>query len=220
VTAAGRTASTTVNDTSISSSTVQPGTSGNDTFRITSGSNSIDGGAGSDTVQYQTARSAASVTYSNGIITIVKTDGTDTLTSVERIDFTDGDLVFDVASSNAPAAYRLYGGAFDRTPDEGGFRFWAGILDRGISLRDVAKDFIASEEFVGKYGSSLSNSTFVDALYLNVLDRPGEAGGVAFWNKVLDNKAFDRADVLVEFTQLPEYVGISAADITNGFWVV
>jgi hypothetical protein len=219
VTAAGKTASTTVNDTSVGSSTVQPGTSGNDTFRITSGSNSIDGGAGSDTVQYQTARSAASVTFSNGTITVSKAGGTDTITGVERIDFADGDLVFDVVSSLAPAAYRLYGGAFDRTPDEGGFRFWTSRLDEKSSLHNVATEFINSPEFIARYGASLSNAAFVDALYQNVLHRAGDTGGIAYWNQQLDTKARDRPDVLVQFTQLPEFVGISAANISNGYWV-
>ena len=220
ITAGGKTASTTVIDTSTGSSTVQTGTSGNDTFRIISGSNNVDGGAGSDTVQYQTARSAASLTLNNGTITVSKASGTDTLTSVERIDFTDGDLVFDVASSKAPAAYRLYGGAFDRTPDESGFRYWTQTFDNGASLHDVAASFINSPEFIARYGASQSNAAFVDALYQNVLHRGGEAGGVAHWNKMLDNKYQDRADVLVEFTQLPEFVGISAGNISNGYWVV
>jgi hypothetical protein len=173
-----------------------------------------------DIVQYQTTRSAASITLNNGTITVSKTGGTDTLISIERIDFTDGDLVFDVTSANAPAAYRLYGGAFARTPDEGGFRFWTSTLDANVSLRDVATQFIGSGEFIGRYGASLSNAAFVDALYQNVLSRGGDAGGVAHWNRMLDNKFQDRSDILVQFTQLPEFVGISAANITNGYWVV
>ena len=66
----------------------------------------------------------------------------------------------------------------------------------------------------------ISNGAFVDALYQNVLSRGGDAGGVAYWSQQLDNKLQDRSDVLVQFTQLPEFVGISAANITNGYWVV
>lgn len=220
VTAAGATSATIINDTSKGSATGINGTVANDKFVITSGSNSVDGGAGSDNVQYQTTRSAASVIFADGVITVGKANGTDTLISVERIDFTDGDLVFDISSANAPAAYRLYGGAFDRTPDESGFRYWTQTFDNGASLHDVAASFIASPEFISRYGNNLSNAAFVDALYLNVLGRSGEAGGVAHWNRMLDNKYQDRADVLVEFTQLPEYVGISQADIKDGYWVL
>lgn len=84
----------------------------------------------------------------------------------------------------------------------------------------MAASFIVSGEFTARYGNNLSNAAFVDALYMNVLDRPGDAGGVAYWNDILDKKWADRADVLVSFTQLPEYVGLSSKDIENGYWVV
>ncbi len=196
------------------------GTPASDTFVITSGSNSVSGGAGSDTVRYQTVRAASEVTFKEGVVTVRKADGTDTLTSVERIDFSDGDLILDMTSSNAPNAYRLYGGAFDRTPDEGGFRFWTQTLDKGHSLHSVAASFIDSPEFVSRYGNGLSNAAFVDALYQNILDRRGETGGVTYWNRMLDNKYQDRAEVLVEFTRAPEYLGIIQADIKDGYWVV
>src|SRR5690606_20833944 len=102
-----------------------------------------------------------------------------------------------------PAAYRLYGGAFDRTPDEAGFLFWVDYLDAGSSLSDAAAGFIASAEFAALYGSSLSNPDFVAQLYLNVLGRPGEAAGVDFWNDYLAGGGA-RADALVNFTQLAE----------------
>jgi hypothetical protein len=69
------------------------------------------------------------------------------------------------------------------------------------------------------YGSGLSNAEFVDQLYMNVLGRMGEADGVNFWNDYL-NAGGDRAVALVDFTQLPEYVGLSQADIESGYWVV
>jgi hypothetical protein len=53
---------------------------------------------------------------------------------------------------------------------------------------------------------------------LNVLGRPGEADGVAFWNDYLVGG--DRAVALVQFTQLADYVGLSQADIVNGYWVL
>jgi hypothetical protein len=186
------------------------------------GSDVISGSLGIDTVKYNVAKNIDMVRRANSNeIQIWKNQSEkDTLIKIEKVSFNDGSLVFDVTSANAPAAYRLYGGAFDRTPDEGGFRFWASTLDKNVALRDVAAEFISSEEFIGRYGSSLSNAAFVDALYQNVLHRGGDAGGVAHWNRMLDNKLQDRSDVLVEFTQLPEFVGISAANISNGYWVV
>ena len=200
------------------------GSSLNDYFVASAGNDTLNGGTGFDILRVHGTREAYSVSKKSGFLELAENSSAaknvDTLDSIEKIIFTNGALVFDVTSTNAPAAYRLYGGAFDRTPDEGGFRFWASTLDKNVSLRDVAAEFISSGEFIGRYGSSLSNAAFVDALYQNVLHRGGDAGGIAYWNQQLDTKTRDRPDVLVQFTQLPEFVGISAANISNGYWVV
>ncbi len=190
-----------------------------DIYNSGAGNLAFDGGEGTDTVVYAGARAGFSTAIQpDGTVLVQKPDGVDTLVSIERAEFTDGVLLFDVEGMNGPAAYRLYGGAFDRTPDEAGFLFWVDYLDAGSSLSDAAAGFIASAEFTALYGSSLSDPDFVDQLYLNVLGRPGEAAGVDFWNDYLAGGGA-RADALVNFTQLAEYVGLSAPDIDNGYWV-
>lgn len=191
-----------------------------DLFIGQSGSHAIDGGGGYDTVRYSGGREDFTVRLaSNGTVTVTKQSGTDTLTGIERIEFNDGALVFDIGDASAPAAYRLYGGAFDRTPDEGGLVFWTDYLDKGGTLFQAAAGFVASPEFTALYGANLSDADFVDQLYLNVLGREGEAAGVGFWNGYLADGG-DRAAALVDFTQLPEYVGLSQANIVNGYWVM
>lgn len=200
------------------------GGDGNDLIIGGAGDDQLHGDGGQDNAVYSSYRSDYVTTkIGNAVIISDKVsgrDGRDTLSEIERVAFADGYLVFDVLNSNAPQAYRLYGGAFNRTPDENGFRYWANILETGVSMNVVAASFIASDEFTARYGSQLSNAAFVDALYQNVLHRPGETAGVAYWNEVLDKQLATRADVLVSFTQLPEYVGLSAANIDNGYWVV
>lgn len=195
---------------------------GNDIIRAAGTSADVfNGDAGSDTVIYAGSRSAYGNDWkSDGSISVSKGGATDSLFSIERIRFDDGDLIFDIGSSNGAAAYRLYGGAFDRTPDEGGLRFWIDQwLDTGRSLKDAAAQFIGSAEFVSLYGTGLSNQQYVDQLYLNVLHRAGESAGTAYWYDYLANHRGDRADVLVQFTQLAEFVGNSAANISDGYWV-
>jgi hypothetical protein len=198
------------------------GTPGNDLVKGSGGSDKIDTLGGNDTVDYAGARSQFMVDLEGGKITVLKPGGgADTLAGVERISFTDGDLLYDLTSGNAAAAYRLYGGSFDRAPDEGGLRYWTGEwLDKGHSLQEVAARFIDSDEFRSLYGTAISDAQFVDQLYLNVLHRPGEAGGVAFWNKFLADGQGDRAEVLTRFTQEHEYVANSQKDMDDGFWVV
>lgn len=198
------------------------GTAGDDLFVGSAGNDFINGGPGIDTVIYSGPRSHFWVTLQpEGDIIVDKPNGLDLLVSIERAEFTNGTLLFGMESYNADAAYLLYGGAFDRIPDEGGFLFWVyQWLDIGRSLHQAAASFIASPEFISLYGTGLSNSQFVDQLYFNVLGRPGEQQGVEFWNQYLDSGAGDRAMVLVHFTQLPEYVGITWPDMENGYWVI
>ncbi len=92
-------------------------------------------------------------------------------------------------------------------------------LTRAVITLVKENHLVASAEFAALYGANLSDADFVDQLYLNVLGREGEAAGVGFWNGYLADGG-DRAAALVDFTQLPEYVGLSQADIVNGYWVM
>lgn len=196
------------------------GGAGDDDIVSPSESATIDGKEGTDTVHYAGPRADFSIEIdAGGSVTIVKPGGTDVLVSIERAAFSDGTLLFDISSDHADAAYRLYGGAFDRTPDEGGLLFWSDYLDHGGSLLEASGLFLESPEFAQLFGTDLSNNSFVEQLYLNVLGRPGEQAGIDFWKAHLDNGG-NRAAALVDFTQLPEYVGLSQANIENGYWVV
>ncbi|MEO3386061.1 DUF4214 domain-containing protein [Mesorhizobium sp. CAU 1741] len=196
------------------------GTAGDDFILQSDGPGSYDGLGGTDTIILSGNRSSYTVTlYSSEDVSIGTGAGSAfDLVDFERAEFIDGTLVFDITSGNAPAAYRLYGGAFDRVPDEGGLQFWIDYLDQGGTLRNAASQFIGSAEFVDLFGAALSNGEFVEQLYVNVLGRPGEDAGVAYWTGYLGSGG-DRADALVNFTQLPEYVGLSQQNIDNGYWV-
>lgn len=185
-----------------------------------SASDTFNGQLGHDVVRYSGTRAEHSVVLTGDTVRVTHGGSTDTLNSIERIEFSDGVLLVDFDSANADAAYRLYGGAFDRTPDEGGLRFWTfGWLNQGESLLDAAATFIGSDEFKAKYGSWTSDADFVSQLYRNVLGREGESEGLTYWTDALASGAVDRAAVLVNFTQLQEYVGLSSADLQNGYWV-
>ena len=68
-----------------------------------------------------------------------------------------------------------------------------------MNLSAVADGFAFSVEFKNTYGS-LSNQGFVEQLYHNVLDRAGEAAGVAGWTAALNSGQMDRGDVLFGFS--------------------
>lgn len=184
----------------------------------------LTGGAGRDTYKAGGARDDFSVVKkSTGTVTVKKKSGgePDNLVDIERVEFSDGALLFDMFDANGVAAYKLYGGAFARTPDEAGVLFWKNDwLDAGRTLLEAANIFVQSAEFIAKYGNSISNQAFVDQLYLNILNRPGEEGGRNYWRDGLNDGTFDRATVLVNFTQLAEYSTIVGAQIDDGMFVV
>ncbi len=199
-----------------------------DTINGSGGSDLIDGGPGHDAVVYDGERADYTQTL-NGTITVEKPGGgTDTLTNVERIDFTDGDYVYDLTSPNTGFGYQIYQASFGRTPDEGGVRFWIGNLDnfdqQGWSDYEkeqfLASQFIQSDEFRDLYGANPSNFDYIDAMYQNVLFRLPDQAGYDFWVGGMVNDGLTREDILIAFTKSDENVNNNAVNLDDGVWVV
>lgn len=194
-------------------------TAGSDRIVQNKADNSIDGGAGLDQVVYAKNAAAYAIGVDQGRVTVRDlsgADGTDTLVNVERLAFADQGIAFDVEGSGGQA-YRVYQASLGRTPDLGGLGFWMSVMDRGIALRTVAEGFVTSAEFKTVYGADPSNRAIVEQFYQNVLHRPGEESGIAFWTGVLDNKAASLADVLVGFSESAENRAELVGVLSKGF---
>jgi hypothetical protein len=164
--------------------------------------------------------------------------GSDTLISIERVEFLDGALVFDPVGmpislagtlknqayqpmDSAALVYRLYSAAFARTPDEAGFIYWAErVLAGDINAELLAKQFRLAPEFTEKYGSNLSDIQYADKLYSNVLQRPSDLVGLEFWTYHLTSGYYSRDQLMAAFAVSPENIQHTASDISNGFWVL
>jgi phospholipase/lecithinase/hemolysin len=130
-------------------------------------------------------------------------DGTNVLPDITEMVFTNGDGIFDPTGAAEDVA-RLYGAALGRAPDVSGLEYWtAQIDDSQVPLATVANDFAASPQFIQDYGT-LSNAAFVNQLYENVLGRPADAAGVAYWGGALA-AGTTRGAVLVGFAESQEY---------------
>lgn len=140
-------------------------------------------------------------------------DGKDHYNNVERLYFSDKVVALDL-DGNAGQAYRLYQATLDRTPDENGLAGWIKFMDDGGSLVSMAQQFIDSTEFKTKYGS-LNDRNFVNQLYLNVLDRNGEAAGIDGWVNGLAN-GLSRSQVLIGFSESGENQNNVLGQIQNG----
>lgn len=100
---------------------------------------------------------------------------------------------------------RLYWAYFERDAEPAGQNYWTGQRLAGRSLQSISDAFAQSDEFTTKYGS-LTNRQFVLQVYSNVLDRPAESVGLAYWTGELDAGHFTRGQVMVGFSESPEFV--------------
>jgi len=158
---------------------------GNDLIRPGPGNDTVDGGNGTDVVVIAASSGSFSWHVASGSVSVTSAEGVDTLTSVERLQFNDGVVAFDI-QGNAGSAYRLYQAAFNRTPDQAGLSFWTHALDQGTDIQAVAQGFVNAAEFRSVYGTNPTNTHIVDLMYQNVLGRAGEPAGINFWVGQLD----------------------------------
>ena len=203
------------------------GLGGNDTLSGSMGADLLDGGAGSDTLNggggmdtgvysglfrtYSVAMTGAAGTVGGGA-----EGGTDTLSSVEFIQFKDGRLVFD-PDGFAAQVTRLYDTVLQRAPDQAGLDLWVDQLEDGrASLTDIAVGFLNSSEFQALTGS-LSDADYVEYLYQNALGRASEPAGKSFWIEQL-NKGAGRADLLIGFSESVEHRRLTADLVAEGFF--
>lgn len=158
------------------------GSDGADLLDGRAGADTLWGGAGGDLLQGQ--------------------DGDDWLSGE------DEDSQFDPVSGQI---YRLYQATLARTPDPTGLFHWAAMVQSGARpLAGVAQGFVEAPEFQATYGTT-GTQAFVTLLYGNVLNRTPDAAGLAHWSALLDSGARSRAEVVVGFSESPEFVATTAA---------
>lgn len=179
----------------------------------------FDGGAGTDTAIFSGKFSDYKIEVNkNGHwITTDQTvgrDGTDVWINVERFKFDDLTVAIDI-NNGAGQVYRMYKAALNRAPDQEGLGYWINQFDNGASLKNIAGGFVDSTEFRNKFYGDGTNTTFVGALYNNILGRAPEQEGYDYWLNLLD-QGVDRASVLIGFSESPENYSNTADLIAKG----
>ena len=191
--------------------TVFDGTDGNDILTRGHGDNVIDGGCGTDTVIYTAALSNFTLTRGlNGYSVRANggTDGTDTVTNVESLKFSDmtvnltvHEKAATVASADVTSIEELYVAFFNRIPDADGLSYWIYQLKDGQTINQIAESFysagVQNPSLTG-YSSTMSNDDFVNVLYKNVLGRTSgaEAEGLAYWSNALADGSCSRGSLV------------------------
>ncbi|MGD9881236.1 MAG: DUF4214 domain-containing protein, partial [Reyranella sp.] len=186
------------------------GTSGNDFFNGAPGNDAISGGAGHDTaVSWLPSKNFTLAGYADSFSVISQarfgTDGTDTLNSIEQLQFRD--MVVDATTITKTAHLdgdQLYGlidlyTEIGRAPDALGLSYWGSQLHDGVPLKELYTSFFLQPEVASLYPAGLSNQEFVTEVYGNVLSRTPDAGGLAYWVAQLQQGQFSKENFLLPF---------------------
>lgn len=199
----------------------------NDTFLWSAGDDVLDGGLGFDTVDYRQFNARLWDTSYSPIdgLKLSRTGETETLISMNRVRFIDGDLEFD-AESAAAVVTRLYQAALGRAPDQAALNAGStalspstGPVEARLTIGQLAARIIESADFVALHGANQNDAGFVSDLYTIGLGRAADSAGLAFWTNVLATGG-SRAEVMTGFSQSAEMRTNSAGPLSTGLWDV
>ncbi len=175
---------------------------GDDVIYSASTNDMIDGGEGIDHVVYSGAAQSYRLSISASGISVTDVrgiDGSDLLSNVEYIDFSDMTLdtswfakTMQLDASHLTNLVELYIATFNRAPDAVGLNYWGGRLADGMSLEDIAKSFFDQPETQASYSPNISDQAFITKLYQNTLGRAPDSEGLAYWTKELQSHHIDR----------------------------
>ncbi len=195
------------------------GGAGDDVLTGGGGSDRLDGGDGVDTATYAGFAHdyALALNAGDGTVTGGREGGTDTLASVETVQFLDGTLTFDLHSTAAQIV-RLYDSFLGRAPDAAGFESYLRYVAAGHSFQDMADNAAASPEF-DQATAGLNDTQYVTYVYEHSLHREPDPGGLQTYVADLENGTFTRTSMIVQAAESPEHVALTAGVVGQGLWV-
>ncbi len=163
------------------------GLAGNDTLEGKAGNDELDGGLGIDLAVYGAARAVSAFsTTATGHTVSSALDGTDTLTHIERLQFSDISVALDL-SGNAGTVAKILGAVFG--PSEVYNEVYAGIglyyIDGGMTYEALMQLAIDA-----RLGAGAGHQAVVDLLYTNVVGVPPGEADRAYFVGLLDSGAF------------------------------
>jgi hypothetical protein len=177
------------------------GAGGDDYLFGGGGNDFIDGGSGSDSAHYAGSILNFSVSHSATSWTVADhtlIEGTDTLTNVETLVFSDKTIdlsvtaaAADVSAASLQSVVELYIAFFNRVPDSEGMTYWLQQVAGNTSITQIANSFYTAAlqyPTLTGYSSTMSNADFVTMVYKNVLGRTTvDSSGMQYWTTALAN---------------------------------
>lgn len=127
---------------------------------------------------------------------------------LERATFTQA---FIDAVPGADTLVLAYAGILQRAPESDGLHYWLQQAEAGQATADLVQAIAVSTESVS---AGLDDAAWVQWLYSDVLGRPADAGGYAYWIEQLASDGA-RAQVLVEVLHSAEFASSLPEDYAH-----
>ncbi|MBE2202671.1 MAG: hypothetical protein IAE79_28930 [Anaerolinea sp.] len=170
------------------------GSVGNDVLLGYAGDDTVDGGSGIDTAVYRGNLANYTLTKGAGGYTVRDnsvTDGTDTLTNVERLQFANAKLAIDLegnAGTTAKILAAVFGAPSVANKEYVGIGL--NLLDGGMSYENLMQLAINV-----KLGANATNTEVVNLLYTNLVGTPPGVADLAYFRDMLDQGVFTQASL-------------------------
>lgn len=111
---------------------------------------------------------------------------------------------------------QLYTALFGRAPDYNGLVYWTNLVSGGASLEHVADMMYETAPARAYYPLFYSNEQIIGSFYLNVLGRPADAGGLAYWTAALDAPGATPGSVITRIISIvANYTGTDPAGLVS-----
>jgi hypothetical protein len=109
---------------------------------------------------------------------------------------------------------RFYIDTLGREPDASGYQFWVSTAKNGRPLPDIGSFFYGSDEYFQGYGNG-NNADWIRDLYVKLMLRSADSGGLNYWVGQLNSGAMNRTQVAMWFYQSPEKRGLRVDSLYN-----
>ncbi len=120
-------------------------------------------------------------------------------------------LVSSEADQRVGSVIRLYLADFLRRPDSGGLQYWLQRRANGTTLTSISDYFASSSEFRLRYGT-LTDTDFVRQVYLNVMGREPDSGGLSYWTGRLHD-GLSRGSLVLAFSESSEFRRLHRSEV-------
>ncbi len=130
----------------------------------------------------------------------LKTSDSFTMSTVNTVTgqvFPNSGGTLPILTDHQETVTEMYLAAFLRAPEKGGLEYWAHLLDTGSSISNVGDIVFNLPVVKAIYGDSMTNDSFVGAIYHNVFGKTGDAEGLAFWTNKM-NAGEHRGDLVMD----------------------